>query len=99
MTRPVASMALSDGEGRAIMNIPEVLQGLAEVARKLNPVAQLAPSTGRTPSETLDDEIAGIEKVMREDRKAYNKDEKMQARYRELLQIRIDHEASQQKSA
>jgi len=82
-----------DGEGRAIMNIPGVLEGLASISRKLNPVAQLAPKTGRTPDQTLDDEISDIEKVMREDRAAYNKDEKMQSRYRDLLQIRIDHEA------
>ncbi len=91
----VASSLLNarDGEGRAIMNIPGVLEGLAGISRKLNPVAQIAPSTGRTADQTLDDEIAGIEKTMREDRKTYNKDEKMQSRYRELLQIRIDHEA------
>lgn len=82
-----------DAEGRALMNIPGVLEGLADISRKLNPVAQLAPATGRTPDQTLDDEIATIEKAMRDDREAYNKDEKMQARYRELLQIRIDHEA------
>ena len=82
-----------DGEGRALMNIPGVLQGLSEISRKLNPVAQLAPKPGGSAQETLDDEIAGIEKLMRTDRKAYNKDEKTQARYRELLQIRIDHDA------
>jgi hypothetical protein len=82
-----------DGEGRAIMNIPGVLEGLASISRKLNPVAQLAPKTGRTPDQTLDDEIADIEKLMRDDRNAYNKDEKVQSRYRDLLQIRIDHEA------
>lgn len=79
-------------DGRAIMNIPGVLQGFMTAARTINPVAQLAPKTDRTAVETLDDEISGIEKVMRENRSEYNKDEKMQARYRELLQIRIDHE-------
>jgi hypothetical protein len=32
------------------------------------------------------EEKADIEKVMREDRKAYNKDEAMQSRYRELIE-------------
>jgi hypothetical protein len=82
-----------DGDGRAIMNNPGILQGLAQISRQLNPVNQLAPATGRTPDQTLDDEIADIEKLMRDDRDKYNKDEKVQARYRELLQIRIDHEA------
>jgi len=82
-----------DGDGRAIMNIPGVLEGLAGISRKLNPVAQIAPKSGGTAQQTLDDEIADIEKLMRDDREKYKKDEKTQARYRELLQIRIDHEA------
>lgn len=88
-----------DAEGRAIMNIPGVLEGLASISRKLNPVAQLVPKTGRTQDQTLDDEIKDIEDLMRKDRKAYNADEKMQTRYRELLQIRIDHEAANKKTA
>jgi hypothetical protein len=75
------------------MNIPGVLEGLASISRQLNPVNQIAPKTGITAQQTLDDEISDIEKLMRDDRKAYNKDEKIQTRYRELLQIRIDHEA------
>ena len=54
--------------------------------------AQLAPKSDRTPVETLEDEIASIEKVMRDDRAAYNKDQKMQDRLVELYQIRIDHQ-------
>ncbi len=88
-----------DGDGRAIMNIPGVLQGLAEISRKLNPINQLAPQTGRTADQTLEDEIADIEKFMKDDRKAYNKDERKQARLRELYQIRIDFEARQSKTA
>ena len=84
-----------DGDGRALMNIPGVLEGLADISRKLNPVNQLAPKTGVSAQQTLDDEIKGIEDHMRKDREAYNKDEKMQSRYRDLLQIRIDHEARQ----
>jgi hypothetical protein len=86
-------------DGRALMNIPGVLEGLASISRKINPVGQLAPSTGGTPQETLEGEIAAIEKFMKDDRKAYNKDEKQQARLRELYQIRIDHEARNKKIA
>lgn len=82
-----------DAEGRALMNIPGVLEGLASIQRQLNPVARIAPSTGRTADQTLEDEITELEKFMREDREKYNKDEKSQARLRELYQIRIDHEA------
>ena len=79
-----------DMEGRALMNIPAVVQGLADISRRTNPIAQIV-KPGGDPVETLNSEIDKIEAFMRSDRPAYNKDEKMQARYRELLQIRIDH--------
>lgn len=82
-----------DPDGRAIMNIPGVLEGLAELSRKVNPVAQLAPSGG-DPAQTLNTEIAELEKYMRADRPAYNKDEPAQARLRQLYDIRIKHEAA-----
>jgi hypothetical protein len=39
-------------------------------------------------AESVDQEIAAIAKTMREDRRTYDKDTKMQARYRELLELR-----------
>jgi hypothetical protein len=86
-----------DQEGRAIMNIPGVLEGLATISRQLNPVAAIAPQTGRTAAETMEEEIEGIEKFMRTNRAEYNKDQKMQDRLKELYQIRIDH--AERKSA
>lgn len=82
-----------DPDGRAIMNIPGILEGLAELSRKVNPIAQLAPSGG-DPALTLNSEIAELEKFMREERKAYNNDETAQARLRQLYDIRIKHEAA-----
>lgn len=78
-------------DGRAFMNDPNILKGLSEIARKLNPVHQLV-TAGNDATSTLNDEISDIEKVMREDRTTYNKDLKMQERYRQLLQIRIDQD-------
>lgn len=82
-----------DPDGRAIMNIPGVLEGLAELSRKVNPVAQLAPPGG-DPQQTLNEEISEIEKIMSEDRPRYNKDEGMQARLRQLYDIRTKHQAA-----
>ncbi len=82
-----------DGEGRGIMNNPGIVAGLAEISRKLNPVAQLTAPTG-DPAQTLNDEIAKIEKFMRDKRSEYNKDEPMQKRLRELYEIRTQHEAT-----
>lgn len=82
-----------DPEGRAIMNIPGVLEGLAVLSRKVNPIAQLA-EPGGDAQQNLSTEIAELEKYMRDDRKAYNNDEPAQARLRQLYDIRIKHEAA-----
>lgn len=82
-----------DPDGRAIMNIPGVLEGLANLSRQVNPIAQIQPSGG-DPQQTLSDEIAKLEKYMKDDRPAYNKDEPAQQRLRELYDIRIKHEAA-----
>lgn len=70
-------------DGRAIMNDPDVLRWFASTARELNPTATVVPAGGDQMG-AIKDEIATIEKVMRENRAAYNKDEKMQARLRDL---------------
>ena len=77
------------GDERAFMNDPNVMKGFAEIARKLNPVHQLTPPGG-DPLQTMNDEIAEIEKFMAEHRTDYNKDNVKQARLRQLYQIRID---------
>jgi hypothetical protein len=78
-------------DGRGFFNDPGVLKGLASLARAVNDVA---PLIAQDPDKMqgLNDEIASIEKVMSTDRQAYNKDEKMQARYRELLDLRLKSE-------
>lgn len=80
------------------MNIPGVLEGFANISRQLNPIAQLTQPSG-DPQQTLDAEIAELEKYMKDDRQAYNKDESAQARLRQLYDIRIKHQESQRKSA
>lgn len=75
-------------DGTAIFNHPGILRAFASIAREINPAGTLVPGGGGDPAKGVDDEIAGIEKTMRENRAAYNRDEKMQARYRELLVAR-----------
>ena len=79
-----------DPSGRAIMNIPGVMESFAEMARaNLHPMA--LPGQTNDPRQTVEDEISEIEDVMKNDRARYNKDEKMQERLRELYRIRIKH--------
>lgn len=80
-------------DGRAFMNDPKVMQGLAAAQRALDPMTQIV-HPGGDPQKTLNDEIAEIETFMAEHRTAYNKDNGKQARLRQLYQIRIDHEAA-----
>lgn len=80
-------------DGRAIMNHIGVLQGLADQARATLHPMQLAGQSAGDAMKATDDEIAEIEKVMRENRAAYNKDEAMQARLRDLYEIRSKHAA------
>jgi hypothetical protein len=57
------------------------------MAREINPAATVTESAGAT-GKGLEDEIREIEKFMREHRAEYYKDERMQARYVELLGAR-----------
>lgn len=72
-------------DGKAIGDDPEVLQFLAYIAHELNPASTLTGVVGGDTMKSIDGRIAEIEKVIRTDRKAYNKDEKMQQEYRDLL--------------
>jgi hypothetical protein len=71
-------------DGTVLGDNPQVLQWLAKVAREVNPVATLVPPGGGP------DQLAGrkaeIEKTMRTNRDAYNRDEAMQAEYRRIIE-------------
>jgi hypothetical protein len=75
-------------DGRAFMNDPNVLKALADVGRRLNPMSELTPQTG-SAEQSMNDEIAELEKYMREDRTKYNNDVTAQERLRKLYEIRI----------
>lgn len=75
-------------DGTPFASSPEVLKFLAGLALIQNPAGVVVPGSEANPLKGVDDEITRIEKVMREDRKTYNKDEAMQSRYRELLGAR-----------
>jgi len=81
------------GDGRAFMNDPDVLKGLASVARVVTPIMEMG-GDHHTAQQSLNDEITSIEKMMSDDRTAYNKDEKAQARLRQLYDIRIKQAAA-----
>ena len=80
------------GDGRGFMNDPKILEGLASVQRQLDPLVPLIHDGNETAETSMNEEIAAIEKVMKEKRWEYNKDENMQARYRDLIDMRLSLE-------
>jgi hypothetical protein len=75
-------------DGTPIGSSTEALKFLAGLAREKNPAGVVVPS-GVASAQSVADEIQKIEKTMRDDRAAYNRDDKLQARYRQLLEWRI----------
>ncbi len=64
---------------------PEILKWLTGLALDKNPLATVVPGAGANQASAVADEITKIEKMMREDRAGYNRDVKIQERYRELI--------------
>lgn len=83
-------------DGTPIGSSPEVLKMLLGVALRDNPTGIVVPGGTGDQGKAIDSEIGEIEKAMRTDRAAYNKNEKMQKRYLELLQAK---EAMQKRAA
>lgn len=63
----------------------EVLKWLAAQALEANPLATVVPGAGANQASAIADEMKQIEEVMRTDRARYNRDDKMQERYRTLI--------------
>lgn len=75
-------------DGSILENNPQVLRYLTGLAREINPVATVVPGAGVNTASAIDNEIAALEGRMKNDRPAYFKDNKAQARYRELITAR-----------
>jgi hypothetical protein len=75
-------------DGTPIGSSPEALKFLVSLALIQNPAGVVVPGSEANPMKGVEDEITKIETNMRKDRAAYNKDEKLQARYLELLTAR-----------
>jgi hypothetical protein len=75
-------------DGSLLGNNPQVLRYLTGLSRELNPMGTVVPGAGVNSVSAIESEIAGLEKRMGDDRANYFKDEKAQARYRELITAR-----------
>lgn len=75
-------------DGRRLADSPEAKRLLLGLALIQNPVGVVVPGGGASREDGIDEEIAKIEKRMREDRAGYDKDNKQQARLRDLYDAR-----------
>ena len=74
-------------DGRIIGNDPDMIRFLVAISHDINPASSVVEDGDQT-GQSIETEIAKIEKRMREDRHGYYKDENQQARYRDLLTAR-----------
>lgn len=76
-------------DGKVFASSPDVIRFFVELAREVNPMATLVPGAQGNAATAVADEITTIERMMRDDppgsRDRYFKDEKTQARYRDLI--------------
>lgn len=87
-------------DGTPVMSDPDTLRFLTGLYRQINPVSTVVPAgDDAAMAKSIDDELNGIKDVMRKDRPKYNRDEKMQKRYRELLDAKAKMDAKQKKAA
>jgi hypothetical protein len=71
-------------DGRLLVSTPEVVRWLLAMALEINPVATVVP--GAESGAGIQERKQAIEKMMREDRRAYDRDPKIQQEYRELIE-------------
>lgn len=81
-------------DGTPIGSDPDILRFLVGIALERNPTGTVVPNSGANMMQSVDEEIAKIEKTMRENRSEYNRNEKMQERYRNLLDYQQTRKAA-----
>lgn len=77
-------------DGTPLASNPKIQRWLATLAREVNPTATVVPGTGATAVQAIESELASIVGLMRDKNSTYWKGpaaEKMQARYRELVDV------------
>lgn len=79
-------------DGTAVFNSPDVLRTIVALSLKDIPDGVHVPSEGGDAGKGAVEEYRGLQKLMREDRKAYDKDPKNQDRFLTLITYLRKHE-------
>jgi len=78
-------------DGTAIFNNASAIRALVDLANEINPAGIVVPGGTGDIGKTMVEEWKSIQKVRVENRSAYNKDDSMQKRERELIDAMIKH--------
>ena len=73
-------------DGTFLLNHVDAVRGLVALGLELNPLAIVAPAGNADLGKSAIDEYKDIQKQMRTNRNAYNKDQAMQVRFQELIE-------------
>ena len=76
----------------AMKQDPAFAQVMATIALQLDPTTALTTTTGHNDIKSVETRLAEIDAARRKDRDAYNRNEKMQAEERELLDLKAAFE-------
>jgi hypothetical protein len=72
-------------DGTAAFNDPDILRGFVAIELERNPVGIVAPGGDGDLGKSMIDRYSEIQKTMRENRRAYDKDDSMQKEFRQLV--------------
>lgn len=75
-------------DGTPVGSDPEIMDWLVSIALEVDPAGTVLPNVSGDKIGNVDDEISKIEAYMRKNRQAYNRDEAMQKKLRDLYGAR-----------
>jgi len=70
--------------GKGLANNPAIINSIVDLMRKANPTVTVVPANDGNPLKTVDDELASLNKMMRDDPDKWYKDQAAQKRWRDL---------------
>lgn len=78
-------------DGSLLFNSADAVRAFVALALEMNPAGVVAPGGTGDIGKTMVEEYQAINKLRRENRSEYNKDDKLQQRERELIEAMVKH--------
>lgn len=81
-------MAARLPDGTPLASNPAIIRGMLATAMDVNPAATVVPGAGASAGKGIEERIDEINTMMRTNRREYDRSEKIQAEYRQLIDAR-----------